>query len=290
MTDLVPLLQQDLPAGAHALLDSAGDDAPRAGSRDVLLSKLGVGTALLGAAATSVTAGSASALSGGASKALSGGFATIVAKWLGLGAVVGTLASSAVVGLSSRDVTERPIAVATRTVAVPAPPPDQFQRRAERLSEAPAAPAPPSSRTSTAGTVPPPPATNQDRTSRMAAELVPLDQARVFLGRGKPSVALELLTQYEREFPDGALRPEATLLRMDALRAAGNDAAAAALARRFLDDHGASPHAERVRALLQRIEGARPATNVPAGAGQKQHATDSGVNGNVGRFPATSNP
>jgi outer membrane protein assembly factor BamD (BamD/ComL family) len=65
--------------------------------------------------------------------------------------------------------------------------------------------------------------------------------------RAKP--ALAALRSYAREHPHGALRQEATLLRIEALHRAGDRARARALAERFLADNPNSPHAPRVRAL-----------------------------------------
>lgn len=59
--------------------------------------------------------------------------------------------------------------------------------------------------------------------------------------------ALDLLDRYDRDFPRGALAPEATVARIEALVAAGDLATARALAETFLAAHADSPLAHRVR-------------------------------------------
>ena len=80
-------------------------------------------------------------------------------------------------------------------------------------------------------------------------ELAMLEAARSALASGAADRALQLLTRHDRRYPHGSFRPEATVLRVEALARSGDTEAARALATRFLADHPDSPLAERVGRL-----------------------------------------
>ncbi len=84
----------------------------------------------------------------------------------------------------------------------------------------------------------------------LEGEVAALDLARNVLAGGDAARTLGLLDQYEQAFPKGALRPEATYLRIQALSRAGQREAARSLAARFLAHHPKSPHAAQLQALL----------------------------------------
>ena len=88
--------------------------------------------------------------------------------------------------------------------------------------------------------------------SSLEGEVTALDRARSALAAGDATHALELLGQYEQAFPKGALRPEATYLRIQALSKSGQREAARELAARFLAKHPSTPHAAQLQALLSR--------------------------------------
>jgi hypothetical protein len=88
--------------------------------------------------------------------------------------------------------------------------------------------------------------------SSLEGEVTALDRARSALAAGDATRALELLGQYEQAFPKGALRPEATYLRIQALSKSGQREAARELAARFLAKHPSTPHAAQLQALLSR--------------------------------------
>jgi TolA-binding protein len=94
-------------------------------------------------------------------------------------------------------------------------------------------------------------------TDDVREEIRLLDHARAALLQHAPSRALERLDQYAQRFPRGALRQEATVLRIEALREQGDPARAAALAQEFLAQHPGSPHAERVTAAAASAKAAR---------------------------------
>lgn len=77
-----------------------------------------------------------------------------------------------------------------------------------------------------------------------------LDQARSEIAAGEPARALSTLDDYERRFPSGGLSPEATVLRIEALVAAGDRTAATRAAQSFLQSNPTSPYARRIRSLL----------------------------------------
>ena len=84
----------------------------------------------------------------------------------------------------------------------------------------------------------------------LEGEVAALDLARTVLAGGDPTRTLELLDQYGQAFPKGALRPEATYLRIQALSKSGQRGAARSLALLFLAHHPKSPHAAQLQALL----------------------------------------
>lgn len=102
----------------------------------------------------------------------------------------------------------------------------------------------------------PPSARPLKKTAEAASELTPsiareialLDAARSSIARGDPRGALRSLDQYDRECRGGALSPEAAVLRIEALAAAGERDAAAARARAFLASHPSTTYDTRVRA------------------------------------------
>ena len=83
-------------------------------------------------------------------------------------------------------------------------------------------------------------------------ELVKLDGIREALESAKPRQALQRLDEYAARFPAGKLREEATVLRIEALHAAGEQASAQRLADRLFRDSPNTPYAARVRAALDK--------------------------------------
>ena len=86
--------------------------------------------------------------------------------------------------------------------------------------------------------------------SCLAREVALLDHARSSLAMGNPRAALAALDTCNREVPAGLLKPESTVLRVQALLAVGDRTAAVALARDFLSHNPMGPHAVRMRHLL----------------------------------------
>jgi TolA-binding protein len=92
--------------------------------------------------------------------------------------------------------------------------------------------------------------TAQQAAPSIAREIEQLDAARDHLSHGDALGALSELDAYAREHATGALRQEASVLRIEALVQSGNRDAARGIAVQFLRDHPQSPHAARVRALV----------------------------------------
>jgi len=82
----------------------------------------------------------------------------------------------------------------------------------------------------------------------LSAEVQAIDQARAALP--EPQRALSLLDEYARNYPQGKLQQEALVLRVQALLAAGKREQAALLARRFSEQHPASPYTRRLASLM----------------------------------------
>lgn len=91
---------------------------------------------------------------------------------------------------------------------------------------------------------------NTPEGSALSSELGALEGVRGSLDRGRPALALELLDTYEGRFPNGVLRQEAVVLRIDALTKMGDRTTASGLAKRFLASHPGTPHAAHLKALI----------------------------------------
>jgi hypothetical protein len=88
--------------------------------------------------------------------------------------------------------------------------------------------------------------------SPLMRETAQLDDARSALTRGEARRALNVLDTYARTFPRGVLRPEAEVLRIEALLAAGDRPGAQARADALTRGDPDGPYARRVRRLLSR--------------------------------------
>jgi TolA-binding protein len=88
-------------------------------------------------------------------------------------------------------------------------------------------------------------------------EVMAIRKAREHLARGDATGALLALNGYGRRFPNGHLRQEATLVRVEALLSDDQAAEARRVGRAFMKRHPDSPYGERLAALLSaaRVEG-----------------------------------
>lgn len=90
-----------------------------------------------------------------------------------------------------------------------------------------------------------------DKSDGLAAELAIIDGARSALTRRDASGSLRQLDDYARQYPKGRLRSEATLLRIQALSASGNRAAAERLGKAELARSPNGPYARKIRSLIE---------------------------------------
>lgn len=84
----------------------------------------------------------------------------------------------------------------------------------------------------------------------LADEVKAIQRAKTALSSGNASGALKELDAYREAFPRGRLSQEATVLRIEALSASGNQAAAQKLGEQFLKSNEKSPYAARVKSVL----------------------------------------
>lgn len=85
-------------------------------------------------------------------------------------------------------------------------------------------------------------------------ELSQIEAARGALRSGDPARSLRLLSEYSQQHPKGSLRTEATVLRIEALSASGDHAAASRLGKQFLAQSPNGPYARRIRSLLAQAD------------------------------------
>jgi hypothetical protein len=223
-----------------SLVRSWDHEQPSNAARDATLVALGIGAgaAVTAAAGTASAAAGAGAAAGGsiAPKAAVGGL--LFLKWWGISTVVvGTAVGAAWVVHAQRIMPPPvvPSSAPTETTAiVPVSPPRDF-----------VAPTP-------IPTAPPTHATLQPRptSSSLNDEILEMDRARAALDSSDPARALELVDAYESKHPHGSFVQEAEVLRIQALLARGDRAAAERTGNRFLATYPKSPHAPRVRSLL----------------------------------------
>jgi hypothetical protein len=86
--------------------------------------------------------------------------------------------------------------------------------------------------------------------SSLSEEIASFDRARAAFDTGDSDRALALVDAYERRFPAGTFVQEAEVLRVQALGRKGDTAGARRAGQRFLAAHPTSPHAARIRAIL----------------------------------------
>jgi hypothetical protein len=217
----------------------AAEEPPESGRQKI--------SALLGAAAglsTSVTAAGSKAAAASAVKTLG---AHVGVKWLVL------LSAGAVAGggalvynqRSTRPVPVAPSGLEEKQLDVPVAMPVETEPRG---AEPPSIPAPANRQAVSGKTAPEP--SSRGAAKSIGIEIEKLDGVRRALRANAPAEALRLLEGYDREHVGGVLAQEAVLLRIEALAAAGNTAAARGAAERFLKDNPKTPHRRRISALV----------------------------------------
>lgn len=149
--------------------------------------------------------------------------------------------------------TKAPLAATASPPVVPTTePPREAVMTPDALPNAPAPPAAVRSVAKTAAPLPAPaPAPAPTASASIAREIELLDDVKAKLGAGTPSEAARSLDGYDKEFPQGTLRPEATVLRIRTLLLGGDRAGAEKVGNDFLTKNPNGVHAKRVRALLE---------------------------------------
>lgn len=240
-------LQADWSASELSVLRTAELDVPPPGSVERTLTAIGVG-ATLGAGAG---LGGASSLASVANVGRMA-HASFWLKWLGAAAIGGGIAS--VVFLAKHQaapVAPAPIASATAVSHVPELPPKAPAPPPERPALAEPAPVP-------ARSVAPARTDSAERADKaadnkdaLADEIRIIDEARGRVRQGDATGALEALRRYDQLVKrGGSMRAEATVVRIEALKASGDAAGAGALADRFLSKNPDSPYADYVKRIL----------------------------------------
>lgn len=270
------LLEQPLEGLAGELLRAGvGEQAPER-TAERTLGVLGLRTGAIGA---SSAASAASGAAGSATTATGGSTALMIAaKWLGigmgLGLVTATLAGRAFGPDPARSVVPHavtpggpaavvrhvaprhlPVIKRPETTRRAASPPLRIHATARPESSA-ASPVAPAGPASVAAFAPVPESPVSAETSsppsaaRLAREVALLDKVRAAVSARAWNRALGLLGRYDREFPHGALRPEARVLEVEALARSGNLRAATRIAQPILDRAPESLGAARIRRVL----------------------------------------
>jgi hypothetical protein len=221
------------------------------------LAALGTGLTLSAAAEAATSAAHATHHGLGAAAAIG---KLAILKWLGVGMVAGLSVGLGVVEIGK----SKPAASGPPQGASLMAVPGSALPGGHRVSDPVAAPSVPSpSATSApwpqapAGQAasshhPSPAGAESAPASTLTDEVNAIDRIRLALAQGRCVDALRGLEDYQRLGTIRALRPEATLLYIDALEHCGRPGQAAALADRYLLDYPLSPQADRLRALIAR--------------------------------------
>ena len=257
--DPVRLLDEGDSELLRSLISAGREEEPQPAALRRTLIAVSVGAAVTGVAASASAIGSAgvsgtAGMAGTAALGTAKGASTalVVVKWLALGAIAGTIASSAAYGVSAALAPVPPVETAAPRIQdapVVSQSPAHIAPASKELPEIPAPPA-----------VAPPPiqilpeaAVSVPKTelgAPLVAEVAALDGARQALRAGDAARTLDLLGGYEMRFPEARMLPEALYLRLEAFTLEADKLSAEAVARRILLVYPSSPHAARARAVL----------------------------------------
>ncbi len=251
MSELRRLLDSDATDAERALLH-AGLEEPDSKMVQRAAAALGVAASVVTVAQVSAAGTQAAAVAGTQAAAVAGSKAAVpallaVGKWLAVAGVVGAA------GVGTYQILREPEAAPAKAPAAAAAP----RAAVSPLVVAPVEPAPVAEPAPAAAPRPVAPETGSAERaepkpgySSVADEVKAIGQIRAAVSRGDAKQALGLLDGYDRRFSDGALRQEATMLRVQALQLSGDRKGAQALGERFIEANPHSPHQARVRGLL----------------------------------------
>jgi hypothetical protein len=200
---------------------------------------------------------------GGASPAASLGFRGILLKWLAMGAVAGGAAGAALTQVVPRLHHEQAAPSDVHHAFPRAPLPVASTAVIERQVPSSVGTEPRSGRRALSGrqatAVPAraPGSTSSAPATTLSAQVEAIQRARRALATRDAKAALAALESCG-SLRSSTLGPEATLIRIDAYEMLGNHAVAARLAEQFLERFPLSPHADRLRRLIERSGIGRP--------------------------------
>jgi hypothetical protein len=235
------------------LLSAGRDEEPSDEALARTLATVGAGAAVV-ALTTGVAAGASMSMSTAAKGSVALGSFTSLVKWLGIGALSGTVVAGITHAVAPAPVAA-PLVNAPVVAVVPA---------AEHASESPPARSMNLESAEAIPTEEEPPKPAVLRTeprsepepaaakAPLAAEVALVDRARASLASGAPARALEELSHYETSFRDPRLLPEVLFLRLEAHLASGDTARARQTAEQSLRLFPRSPHAARAREVIER--------------------------------------
>jgi hypothetical protein len=243
MKDPERLADRPPSALARSLLAGAYDEEPP--------------RSLLDRTMTTVSTAGAQASVGAASTSAASSVAGTLAKYLGLGAVAGALATGGAFELS-RGAPQAVSQPQTAPAALGEPTPGAHAAEGAALPE-PAAPERPISPselpllgvTGPLPTVAREQAAPPDHADTLREEALVIDRAREAVATGNASGALRALDDYRLRFEKPAFQPEALYLRMQALRLRGDERAAREFARQLLVAYPNGAQAASARAFLK---------------------------------------
>lgn len=250
MKDLNRLLDEPGTDPLEAnLLRLARGEGPSSESRRRILAGLGM-TAAAGTLAVSSTAASSVAQGSGAgasSAALKWGVAGVMAVGVSVAAFVGLRSDPPPANLPKRAPVSSPFAAPP---PAPAAAPATGAASQDSIANVPVTKL--EDLPTLAGDATSDGAKSAAPAPSLADEVAAIKQAKVALASGDAAQALRELDNYRARFPRGRLAQEASVVRIESLLKAGNEAAANSAADRFLSANGDSPYAARVRSLVGR--------------------------------------
>jgi hypothetical protein len=173
-------------------------------------------------------------------------------RWLAIGAIAGSAITAAWISSKRQSAVKSPAAMARSDTRLPAES-QSASALPTRAASAKNATQPTAHRAPSHAPVATTSAVRDPRGTRarstLAAEVARLDAARTAIEIGAFDEALRLVSRFHRDFPNGELATEADVLRIEALSASNDHAAARREAARFLERHGNDAHADRVRQI-----------------------------------------
>lgn len=238
---------------ARELFEAGRGEDPPEGARERALAALGLDG---GGGGGRGDGGGAGAGAGASAKAGAGGFGLKLLVAVGIGALVVV----GVVVASRPDATPEVAPPSSAATAVVVAAPSASTDSVPRTDPAAAASldilrpdAAPSASSAPAAVLPrsgPATSSSAPGADSLAGEIGALDRARAKLRAGDAAGALVELDQYDREHPKGAMRSEATIVRIEALARSGQRTAAERLAKPYLDRGPDDLVGRRVRKIL----------------------------------------